>query len=81
VALETQIIEIPLYGGLDTKSDDKNTPQGLSLQMDNAIMQHTGIIQKRYGYTELAIGTTTQANLVADDELSEANSIHTYGDQ
>lgn len=53
MTLQKQNIPIVLTGGVDTKTDDKQL-NGSLLTMQNAVMQKTGLIQKREGNTRLS---------------------------
>ena len=76
--LDIKIIDIPLYGGLDTKTEDKLVSPSKSLILENAVMQRTGEINKRNGYEEMPIGSTNSVGLLADDEIKSGNSLHSY---
>lgn len=49
MALERQIISIPIDGGVDTKTDSFLTEMGFSLKLENARFEKTGRLSKRYG--------------------------------
>jgi hypothetical protein len=51
--LEKQIIELPFFQGLETKSDAKQIPLGKLLVCQNAVFTAPGKLQKRNGYTAL----------------------------
>jgi len=48
--LKKQILDIPLYGGVDTKTDDFQVSTGKVLELQNADLSHTGTVRKRSGY-------------------------------
>ena len=79
--LQTQIIDIPLAGGIDTKLDKKLLPQGRLLQLQNARQVKSGEIRKRPGYRMLpnaVFGSSTPISFGQDvfsfqDELLMRN--------
>jgi hypothetical protein len=71
--LQTQLIDIPISGGIDTKSDPKQVQIGSNLKLENMVMQQTGQVSKRNGYTEL--GTET---VLAEQDISAGYSIYDY---
>lgn len=54
-----ETIDIPLAGGIDTKSDEKLAPEVKLAVLENAVFNKRGSVVKRAGYTTL--GTTDQS--------------------
>lgn len=74
--VEKQTLEIPLVGGLDTKSDPRSLRVPKLARCENAIFEEHGGIQKRRGYEALGSaietgGTISNTRRIAsrDDEL------------
>jgi len=65
MAVAKQLVPIPFASGLDTKTDDRQTPAGKLLELKNGQFTKTGAISKRYGYRALSRaiegGTTIDA--------------------
>lgn len=86
MALDKQTISIPVAGGLDTKTDDKQVMAGKALVLENARFQKTGKLSKRFGLvalpTTVNTGTISGAvAVVADNEfmaLQGADGIYGY---
>lgn len=76
--METRIIDIPLFGGIDTKTEQKLVDTNKSLVLENAVVKNMGEIVKRNGYELIADGTTCNRDNNPDDQLKAANSIHSY---
>ena len=79
--MQKQIIDIPLFGGLDTKTEQKSVPKNKTLALENAVMVKTGEVQKRNGYSAISMATTSNVILQDDNTIHSANSIHSKDDQ
>lgn len=56
MALNTQVVNLSLSGGVDTKTAQKLIPTGAFASLDNIVRQKTGQLSKRYGYKALGAG-------------------------
>lgn len=57
MALQKQIMEIPLAGGLQAKADPKVVQPGAMLQLENGEFDELGAVKKRNGYNALTRST------------------------
>lgn len=57
--LDTQIIPISFYKGIDTKTDDKNSLPGELLILENGTFKETGKITKRNGFSSLTVSANS----------------------
>ena len=73
--LKTQLIDIPLSGGMDTKTDPKQVQVGKNLKLENMVMQKTGSVSKRNGYSEKGTGTT-----LSGESISAGYALYDYND-
>jgi hypothetical protein len=73
--LDYQSIDVPLAGGLDTRTDPKLLPPVKCIDLQNAVFSKTGTLQKANGYTLL--GDTTLA--VSPATISSAKLISSRG--
>jgi len=88
VALEQKMVPLNFAGGLERKTDDKQTPPTSQLVLQNANFERPGAINKRNGFTRLGryiAGTTdriTDGKALArrNDELIafDANNSYSY---
>lgn len=81
MALEEHTIDITLAGGLDTKTDEKNVQPGKLLKLENAVMQKTGSVSKRYGYENLPVETAIpilSGATATENNILSGNSIHSH---
>ncbi len=76
MALQRQIFSIPVSGGLDTKTDDKQVLPGKALTLENVRFQKTGKLQKRYGL--VAMTTASTDNLFTTSTLKAVCSDDEY---
>lgn len=76
MALQKQVITIPLADGLDTKTDEFQVMAGRAIELENARFYKVGKLQKRFGFEPLE-SSTEDGDLsdldikavVADDNL------------
>lgn len=54
MALETQVIQLPIVGGIDTKTDDRTVQPTKLSKAENVFMNNMGRMEKRYGYIDTA---------------------------
>jgi hypothetical protein len=89
MALQSQILNVPLTGGLDTKTDPKQVSVGGSVLLENAVFNTLQEIRKRNGYSTLgtSIASTTSlsgqafgANVSAGRFLAKFNDELVLGD-
>ena len=88
MALQKQMMNIPISQGLDTKTDSKQVPIGKALTLENARFQKTEKLSKRYGFSVLTnasdtsgLASATVNNVIADDSsinLITSNGIYGY---
>jgi hypothetical protein len=77
MALNTQIIDLPLWGGLETKQDPFSVQPGKLLEIRNADLTKSGSLKKRNGFESL-----TQERLISSDcTITSATTIGVYGNQ
>ena len=62
MALTTDIVTVPMKGGLDTKSDPKQIPPTKLINLVNGQFNTPGEIGKRYGFTHENFPSTTLNN-------------------
>lgn len=72
MVLETQIVNIPLTGGVDTKTSEKLVAPGSNLKTENVVMVNTGEIKKRNGYENLTTSVSDGST------LNSATSLYSY---
>lgn len=73
MALQKQAVDISFAKGLDLKSDPFRLSIGSFLKLENSVFTTAGLLQKRYGYAQLAalpdasyyLATTFNGNLTA----------------
>lgn len=70
MALQPQLVPVPLTLGINTKIDDKNMPVGVFKSIENALYSEIGKLKKRPGYNDLGLeivggGTITDPLLLA----------------
>lgn len=63
MALQKNVISIPIFGGVDTKTDEKLLPNGSLRKLVNGVFNKTGRISKRNGYKK----TTNNTNIDKTD--------------
>lgn len=76
-----QIINIPLTGGLDTKTTEKMVAPGSNLKTENVFVEKTGEIRKRNGYDSLTTATKSYESSISGGIFSSANAIYSYNDK
>lgn len=88
--LQRQVVSIPMSGGLNTKTDDKQLPIGQLLELENGFRKRNGELQKRYGFESLTrtiapTGTIDEGRrlTVYNNELGVITnkSFYSYSDQ
>lgn len=67
--LDTQPVEIPFTGGLDTKSDEKLVLPGKLTVLENGVFTKRGAIKKRHGYDLLPKDVLGSTALTAGEAL------------
>ena len=73
MALQRQVLSIPVSYGIDTKTDEKQVPAGKALALENVRFQKTGKLSKRFGLVSLPVATnsvdlnTTEINALVSD--------------
>ena len=80
MAIQKNIIDIPLTGGVDTKTAEKLVQPGSNLKTENVYMQNTGEIRKRFGYANMPRTTYINNSIVTDGELDKGHAIYSYDD-
>jgi hypothetical protein len=92
MGLEGAIVPISFQGGLDTKTDYKQTVPGKFLVLQNAVRRKAGLWEKRYGFSSLSksyVSATSSATgtLAASTHLApyanglvslDGNAVYTY---
>ena len=73
--LQRQVVSIPMSGGLNTKTDDKQLPVGQLLELENGFRKRNGELQKRYGFDSLGVTLDTT------ETISEGRRMAVYGDE
>ncbi|NBO22634.1 hypothetical protein EBU94_04745, partial [bacterium] len=74
MALQRQVVSIPISDGMDTKTDNKQVMAGKALLLQNVRFQKTGKLSKRFGFVQLSDNTnsgllsTYNVNAIASDE-------------
>lgn len=81
MASEKRVISIPLFGGVDTKNEDKQVGMTKSVKLENAVMQRTGEISKRPGYETQGTAVYNRNSTQPDGELVKINSLHSFNDK
>lgn len=67
--LQTQHIEVPLVGGIDTKTAQQVVQPPQVLELSNADMSEPGKIKRRAGHTALAKDTAAGGSVSSGDKL------------
>jgi hypothetical protein len=75
MALQKQIIEVPLGAGVQTKADPKVVQPGSMLVVENGEFDELGAVSKRNGYTALTQSTLSGGSISAGAVLAK------YGDE
>ena len=70
--LQKQKIPVPLFQGIDTKTDDKQLPVGTLQVAENVTFESPGKLIKRNGYNSLTL-STTDATTIATFGLDKLN--------
>lgn len=73
--LQKQTVEVPLIGGLNTKTDPRALDIPFLSECKNAVFDEHGGIQKRFGYTAKA------TDILDSTTISSARKIVSYGDE
>lgn len=74
MALQRQVVSIPISEGMDTKTDNKQVMAGKALLLQNVRFQKTGKLSKRFGFVQLSDTTSfgllssNTINAIASDE-------------
>jgi len=76
MALNKKSVELPLIGGLDTKTDDKQIKVGKLLSAQNIVYKKPGKIEKRDGFQDL--GKTIIDN---GQQITDGQALMTYKDE
>ncbi len=74
MVLQTQIVPISFYKGIDNKTDEKNSIPGELNILENGVFKETGKISKRNGFTS----TTLQTN---SGNISEGISLANFNNE
>jgi hypothetical protein len=73
--MQKALIPVPFAGGIDTKTDPSQVIPGKLLDLQNGVMQKTGAITTRWGYTALGTGVVgSQTPIAACAALNEFNN-------
>jgi hypothetical protein len=73
--MQKALIPVPFAGGIDTKTDPSQVIPGKLLDLQNGVMQKTGAITTRWGYTALGNGVVgSQSSISACAALNEFNN-------
>ncbi len=78
---QDSVVNIPLAGGLDTKTEEKLVQPGSLLRCENGFQQKTGSVRKRNGYTELQSGAIAIDDREDDPELTGIHSLFSINDE
>lgn len=78
MALKKQYLEVPLHGGLDTKTDPKQVDAGLTLQCDNLVYATEKSLRKRYGSVEVTPPANTRWIASTEKELLAGTDTSLY---
>lgn len=62
MALQKNVISVPIFGGIDTKTDEKLLPNGSLRKLTNGVFNKTGRISKRNGYKKITDNTNVFPN-------------------
>lgn len=66
MALQKQLISVPITNGIDTKTDDKVRPMGKLNRIENAVFDKVLRLQKRNGYNDVSRITSDGFSQVQD---------------
>lgn len=61
MALDRQLVAIPVDNGLDTKPDEKQQPLGFLRKAENFVYETIKLLKKRFGYSKLEFRDGTDA--------------------
>ncbi len=79
MALNFQSVDMPLFQGVESQTEEKQIPANKTIQLDNVVIRQTGEVEKRAGYKQLSVTTASNIDTSItpnNNDLFTANSIH-----